>query len=70
MPSSSRDFQRAALQRLTTAEFLVKHYIKESSQPERMWLVVAGIGFASTVLMLIYDQLVGRTKAGGRLGAE
>jgi proton-dependent oligopeptide transporter, POT family len=40
------------------AEFLVKTYIKGSTQPGRMWLVVSGIGFGSTLLMLAYDRLI------------
>ena len=40
------------------AEYLVKHYIKESSQPAHMWWVVAAIGFGSTILMLLYDRLI------------
>ena len=37
---------------------LVQHYVKESSHPESMWWIVAGIGFATTVLMVLYDLLV------------
>lgn len=37
---------------------LVQHYVKESAHPEHMWWIVAGIGFATTVLMVLYDLLV------------
>jgi POT family proton-dependent oligopeptide transporter len=37
---------------------LVQRYVRESSHPEGMWWVVAGIGFGTTVLMVLYDRLV------------
>jgi proton-dependent oligopeptide transporter, POT family len=40
------------------AQYLVKHYIEHGTDPARMWLVVAAIGFGSTVLMLIYDRFI------------
>jgi POT family proton-dependent oligopeptide transporter len=45
---------------------LVQHYVKESSHPESMWWIVAGIGFASTVLMVLYDLLVAPRPAADR----
>lgn len=40
--------------------YLVQHYVKESAHPQSMWWIVAGIGFATTVLMVLYDLLVAR----------
>jgi POT family proton-dependent oligopeptide transporter len=37
---------------------LVQRFVRESAHPERMWWVIAGIGFAATVAMLLYDRLV------------
>lgn len=43
---------------------LLQKYLKESFQPERAWAILAGIGFTSTVLLVLYDRLVvRRTKA-------
>jgi len=38
--------------------YLHEHYMIQSHQPSRMWLVVSGIGFGSTLLMLAYDRLI------------
>jgi proton-dependent oligopeptide transporter, POT family len=45
---------------------LVTHYIQGPGQgaPQRMWFVVGAIGAASTVLMVLYDRLVVRRRAG------
>ena len=43
--------------------YLVQHYMREAQQPAGMWVVVSAIGFASTVLMLLYDRLVAVRKA-------
>jgi len=45
---------------------LVQHYVKESSHPESMWWIVSGIGFAATVLMVLYDLLVASRPAPDR----
>ncbi|HSU82683.1 MAG TPA: hypothetical protein VLR69_09710, partial [Thermoanaerobaculia bacterium] len=45
---------------------LVQHYVKESSHPESMWWIVAGIGFASAILMVLYDLLVASRPAADR----
>jgi POT family proton-dependent oligopeptide transporter len=37
---------------------LVQRYVRESGHPEGMWWIVAGIGFAATILMVLYDLLV------------
>jgi dipeptide/tripeptide permease len=37
---------------------LVQSFVRESAHPEQMWWVISGIGFASTVLLLLYDRLV------------
>ena len=47
---------------------LVAHYVEGYKQglvehPEHMWLVVGGIGIASTILMLLYDRLFAPKKA-------
>ncbi len=39
-------------------------YLKESFRPERAWMVLAAIGFGSTLLLVLYDRLfVRRRKA-------
>ena len=38
-------------------------YMKSASSPERMWIPLSAIGFASTVLMLLYDRFVAPRKA-------
>jgi MFS family permease len=45
---------------------LVQSYVKESAHPESMWWIVAGIGFASAVLMVLYDLLVASRPASER----
>ncbi len=40
--------------------FLLQKYLKETFQPERAWAILAGIGFTSTVLLVLYDRLVVR----------
>src|SRR5690349_10908426 len=42
---------------------LVQGFIRESSRPAGMWWVVAGIGLATTALMVLYDRLVSRGPA-------
>jgi hypothetical protein len=47
---------------------LVAHYVEGYKQgvvarPQDMWLIVAGIGVVSTVLMVLYDRLVARRPA-------
>jgi proton-dependent oligopeptide transporter, POT family len=37
---------------------LVQRFVRGSGHPEGMWWVISGIGFASTILMLLYDRLV------------
>jgi predicted MFS family arabinose efflux permease len=37
----------------------VLHYFGEvAGQPQRVWLVITGVGLLTTVLLLIYDQIV------------
>jgi dipeptide/tripeptide permease len=43
--------------------WLVAHYLHQGTHPERMWLVLSAIGFASTALMLLYDRFVAPRKA-------
>jgi dipeptide/tripeptide permease len=40
--------------------WLVEAYMRDTHQPARMWLVTAGIGFASTLLMVLYNRFVAR----------
>ena len=37
---------------------LVERFVRGSASPGGMWWVIAGIGFASTVLMVLYDRLL------------
>ena len=37
---------------------LVQRFVRESDHPEGIWWVVAGIGFGTTVLMVLYDRFV------------
>ena len=46
--------------------YLVDHYIKHSNAPQQMWLVLAAIGFGSTILMLLYDRLIAPRADGAR----
>jgi MFS family permease len=36
--------------------WLVQTYLRETMNPAMMWYIVAGIGFASTALMLLYNM--------------
>jgi POT family proton-dependent oligopeptide transporter len=42
---------------------LVQSFVRGSDHPERMWWVISGIGFVSTVLMVLYDRWVAARKA-------
>jgi proton-dependent oligopeptide transporter, POT family len=42
--------------------YLVQHY-GATSEPSRMWWVVAGIGVLATLLMVVYDKVVKPTRA-------
>jgi dipeptide/tripeptide permease len=44
--------------------WLVKTYMVESHQPQKMWFINAGIGLVSTLLMLLYNALVAPPAAG------
>lgn len=37
---------------------LVERFVRGSANPGAMWWIVSGIGFASTVLMLLYDRFL------------
>jgi dipeptide/tripeptide permease len=39
--------------------WLVQVFLRESQRPAMMWLTVAAIGFASTLLLWLYDRVVG-----------
>jgi proton-dependent oligopeptide transporter, POT family len=38
--------------------YLLEHVAKDNPHPEQMWLYVSGIGFATVILMLLYDRFV------------
>lgn len=38
--------------------WLVQTYLKDSFNPSQMWYILAGIGFASTALMMVYNVFV------------
>jgi MFS family permease len=40
--------------------WLVQQYMRDTHRPAMMWVVVAGIGFASTLGMLLYNRFVAR----------
>ena len=50
--------------------WLVERYVRGSANPTGMWWIVAGIGFAATLLMVLYDRFVaagpGATATGGK----
>jgi POT family proton-dependent oligopeptide transporter len=37
---------------------LVQRFVRGSSHPENMWWVIAGVGFAATIAMVLYDRFV------------
>lgn len=43
------------------AGVLVQSFIRESANPAGMWWIVSGIGFGTTVLMVLYDRFVSRS---------
>ena len=43
--------------------WLVETYLRASHRPGMMWLTLAVIGFASTILLFLYDHLAGRNQA-------
>lgn len=43
--------------------WLVEHYIRLQQRPAEMFLIVAGIGFVSTVLLYLYDRLFAPAEA-------
>lgn len=43
--------------------WLVEHYLKGHPNPGGMWFVCAGVGFASTALMLLHDRFYRRRPA-------
>ena len=45
--------------------WLVKTYLQETMNPGTMWTILAGIGFGSTVLMILYNILFVRKRAVG-----
>ena len=44
-------------------EFLDPAYLAAGGSTAKMWLIVAGVGFASTILMLLYDRIWGAQRA-------
>jgi MFS family permease len=44
--------------------WLVGRFIQGAGNPALMWVVLSAIGFASTVLMLLYDRVAAARKAG------
>jgi MFS family permease len=38
--------------------WLVERFVRGSGNPAAMWWVLSGIGFASTLLMVVYDRFV------------
>jgi dipeptide/tripeptide permease len=39
---------------------LVQRFVRGSAHPAAMWWVISGIGFATTLAMLLYDRFVGK----------
>jgi proton-dependent oligopeptide transporter, POT family len=37
---------------------LVERFVRGSANPAGMWWMIAGVGFASTALMVLYDRLL------------
>ncbi|MBI1852871.1 MAG: MFS transporter [Planctomycetes bacterium] len=42
--------------------YLLEHVAKDNPHPEQMWLYVSGIGFATVILMLLYDRFIAPKK--------
>ncbi len=40
--------------------WLVQTYLVDSYQPTTMWLIISGIGFTSTAMLVIYNAVLGR----------
>ena len=40
---------------------LIHHYGEVTHQPQRIWLIVTGVGIATTLLLWIYDKTLART---------
>jgi MFS family permease len=45
--------------------WLVQKYLRETMNPAMMWYIVAGIGFVSTALMLLYNMLFVKKESAG-----
>jgi dipeptide/tripeptide permease len=43
--------------------WLVEHYIRLERRPSEMFLIIAGIGFVSTVLLFLYDKFLAPAEA-------
>jgi predicted MFS family arabinose efflux permease len=44
--------------------WLVQNYMRETMNPKMMWYIMAGIGFVSTALMLLYNMLFVKKETG------
>jgi MFS family permease len=40
------------------AGFLLQHFAEVGRQPKMVWIIVSGIGVATTVLLWIYDRVL------------
>ncbi|HEV8269047.1 MAG TPA: MFS transporter, partial [Thermoanaerobaculia bacterium] len=38
------------------AKYLIQHYLRDLHQPRGMWVLLSVLGFATTVLMVLYDR--------------
>jgi hypothetical protein len=43
--------------------WLVQRYIRDTLNPPRIWIILATIGFASTLLMILYNLFLAEPKA-------
>ncbi|HEY7214515.1 MAG TPA: MFS transporter [Thermoanaerobaculia bacterium] len=50
--------------------WLVERFVRGAADPSAMWWIVAGVGFATTALMVLYDRLLAARPAPAALGTE
>lgn len=49
---------------------LVERFVRGSANPSAMWWIVAGVGFTTTALMVLYDRLAAARPSPAAIGTE